>query len=103
MNLRKDHYRFFSQWELSFVSPAPSAGVGVRDTGQGRRLGGLSAGLSRPSDGRLFGAVFFISPSRASRWYLELESVEAVALWSIRRLEKGRAALYPRPARSPGS
>ena len=29
--------------------------------------------------------------------------VEAVALWSIRRLEKGRVALYPRPARSPGS
>jgi len=34
---------------------------------------------------------------------LGVEGAEAVAPWSIRRLEKGRAALYPRPARSPGS
>jgi hypothetical protein len=46
---------------------------------------------------------FKSSPVSPSRFTSTARVGGVFRLWSIRRLEKGRAALYPRPARSPGS
>ena len=46
---------------------------------------------------------FKSSPVSPSRFISTARVGGVFRLWSIRRLEKGRAALYPRPARSPGS
>ena len=62
-------------------------------------LRGTSVTIRRP----LIRRRFLCLPLSGFPMVLGVESVEVVALWSIRRLEKGHAALYPRPARSPGS
>ena len=63
--------------------------------------GGHLRGARRPR--RPHSALVLPSPPLEASSMVRVGGAEAVTLWSIRRLEKGRAALYPRPARSPGS
>ena len=66
----------------------------------GKQKAGISAVLAAPG-GRF--ERFKSSPVSPSRFISTARVGGVFRLWSIRRLEKGRAALYPRPARSPGS
>ena len=56
-----------------------------------------------PTQATALVAVGVVSPVSPSRFISTVRVGGVFRLWSIRRLEKGRAALYPRPARSPGS